>query len=70
MNTQQKEIAQKALQEAIAKAGGQTALAKIVKRKQPTVNGWIIAPAHHVLLIEKFTGVSKCRLRPDIYPSE
>lgn len=61
-----------ALKEAVSKAGGQNALGRKIKRKQPTIWKWLNktkkAPAEEVLNIEKATGVQRWRLRPDIFP--
>lgn len=64
-----------ALKRAIAAAGGQVALAKILGLKsQGSISNWIHrnerVPAEHVLAIERATGVSRHDLRPDIYPRE
>lgn len=75
-----------ALNEAVSKAGGQTALANAITAlikpnsedekpvKQGHVHKWLTrdhrcSPAH-VLKVEKVTGVSRHRLRPDLYPKE
>lgn len=61
-----------ALKEAIAIAGGQTALAAKIGRKQQNIWDWLHnskrVPAEAVLPIEAATGVSRHRLRPDLYP--
>lgn len=69
----------KAINEAIQLAGGQTALAEKLstpqkKMLQGQVNQWVTrdhrcSPAY-VLKVEKVTGVSRHRLRPDLYPEE
>jgi len=63
-----------ALQEAVRLAGGQSAMARICDKKQPSVWKWLQSskrlPAEHVLAVEAATGVSKHLLRPDIYPIE
>lgn len=63
-----------ALREAVAKAGGQSATARLCHVSQPTVWGWLNIqlrlPAEHVLTMEGATGVSRHALRPDIYPRE
>lgn len=63
-----------ALREAARRAGGQSQLARICKKSQPSVWGWIhrkkCLPAEHVLDVEAATGVSRHLLRPDIYPRE
>ena len=64
-----------ALHKAVAKAGGQTALAGMIGRgiKQPHVYGWLnssnpdqMPPAEYCPAIEKATGVPCEELRPDI----
>lgn len=45
-------------------------VARIVNRAQSTVSAWIQVPAEHVLRLEKHTGVSRHKLRPDLYPQE
>lgn len=63
-----------ALKNAIAIAGGQSALARMCSVSQPTVWGWLHrighVPAEHVLIVEAGTGISKHDLRPDIYPRD
>lgn len=60
-----------ALQDAVAKAGGQTALARAIGKTQGHISQWLrreYVPAEEVLKIEAATGVSRHQLRPDIYP--
>ena len=61
-----------ALREAVAKAGGQAATARICGVSQPAVWKWLQSgkrlPAEYVLAVEAVTGVSRHLLRPDIYP--
>jgi DNA-binding transcriptional regulator YdaS (Cro superfamily) len=63
-----------ALNAAIAKAGGQNALARLLGISQPAVFHWVKngkpIPAEHVLKTEGATGISRHDLRPDIYPRE
>ena len=62
-----------ALQDAVAKAGGQTALARAIGKTQGHISQWLrreYVPAEEVLKIEAATGVSRHDLRPDIYPRE
>ncbi|WP_156680049.1 transcriptional regulator [Sphingomonas profundi] len=63
-----------ALRRAAELAGGQSALARICEKAQPTVWKWLQSskrlPAEHVLPVEAATGVSRHLLRPDIYPLE
>jgi len=61
------------MQKAIDKAGGQSALARELKVKPQSVHEWAargFPPPGRVLPIEKFTGVSRHELRPDLYPRE
>jgi DNA-binding transcriptional regulator YdaS (Cro superfamily) len=56
---------------AIAKVGGQAALARKLKIKPQAVHQWVEAgrvPVMRVLDIEAATGVRRNALRPDIYP--
>ena len=63
-----------ALKAAVAKAGSQSAFARICGVSQPSVWKWLQSskqlPPEHVLKIEAATGVSRHDLRPDIYPLE
>lgn len=68
-------MAKSPLERALAKAGGQSPLARICGVSQPTVWGWLhkrggVVPAEYVLLIERETGISRHDLRPDLYPRE
>ncbi len=66
-----------ALKEAIEIAGGQSELARKISQasssnvKQQQVWNWLNreqkTPSKHVLFVEKVTGVSRVRLRPDLY---
>jgi DNA-binding transcriptional regulator YdaS (Cro superfamily) len=74
----------KALHEAIEKAEGQTALAAKLnqtpfakrlgrKLKQQNINKWLTLghiPYGWVLSVEEVTGISRQRLRPDVYPPQ
>jgi DNA-binding transcriptional regulator YdaS (Cro superfamily) len=67
------EIMKQALDDAIKAAGSQKALAELCDVLPPSITGWILrgrVPVDRVLQVEKGTGVSKHRLRPDIYPLE
>lgn len=61
-----------ALLDACDAVGGQSALARALKLKsQGTISGWLAAgrvPAERVLAVEGVSGVSRHRLRPDLYP--
>jgi TorA maturation chaperone TorD len=55
------------LQRAIDAAGGIGALARALGIAQPSVSGWLRAPADRVSAIEAVTGVSRANLRPDLF---
>lgn len=62
------------LAEAVRKVGSQSAFARLVGKSQASVHGLLrdgkpLWP-ESVLTVEAETGVSKHRLRPDIYPDE
>lgn len=62
-----------AIRKAIDIAGGQSALARKIGVKQPTIFRWLqkgVIPPRKVLLVEKLTGVSRHSLNPIIYPDE
>lgn len=63
-----------ALEKAIKIAGGQTALGKHLNKTQAHIWVWLNrdrkVPAKYAIQIEKFTGVPRHELRPDIYPPE
>ncbi|EKT65816.1 MULTISPECIES: transcriptional regulator [Providencia] len=66
------------LQTAIVAAGGQTQLAKRISEllnkpvKQQQIWNWLNrnkrVPADKVLVVEQASGVSRSKLRPDLYP--
>lgn len=60
--------AETALQSAIKKAGGFSALAKAIGTSRQRIWQWKIVPAEIVLAVEGATGISRHQLRPDIYP--
>lgn len=63
-----------ALQLAVIRAGSQEALADLLGVSQPTISNWVTRskqlPAEYVLRVEARYGVSRCDLRPDLYPRE
>lgn len=63
-----------ALRDAVAAAGGQSALARLIGTSQAAVWKWVSRrkdlPAEHVLKVEEATGISRHRLRPDVYGPE
>lgn len=61
----------KAIERAVKAAGGQSALARVMKVSPQLVYFWQKkgqVPVKHVLAMEKLTGVSRYDLRPDVYP--
>lgn len=66
-------MSKEALLEACKIVGGQTALARLLDLgSQGTVSSWLMRglPAERVLAVEAVSGVSRHRLRPDLYPVE
>jgi DNA-binding transcriptional regulator YdaS (Cro superfamily) len=63
-----------ALQLAVIRAGSQEALADFLGVSQPTISNWVTRsrqiPGEYVLHVEAEYGVSRCDLRPDLYPRE
>lgn len=55
------------LREAIELAGGPVALGRALGVTSQAIAQWKQAPPKRVLEIERVTGVSRHRLRPDIY---
>ncbi len=72
MNADELQTALAAFDEAIAISGSQSAFERETGARQQNVSNWIKRgkplPAEFVLAAEKATGVSRHRLRPDIYP--
>jgi len=65
-------IEEPAIARAVRLCGGQTALARQLGIKQPSVHGWLrtgLAPAHRCRAIETATGgaVTVHELRPDVF---
>ncbi|AIL60913.1 transcriptional regulator [Pseudomonas alkylphenolica] len=61
-----------AIIEACTKAGGQSALSRAIGCTPQAVQRMCATgrvPAERVLQIEKVTGVSRHKLRPDLYPN-
>jgi DNA-binding transcriptional regulator YdaS (Cro superfamily) len=69
---------QEALQEAKDKLGGNTALARAINDDPKTkrlitpqaISQWVIVPTERVVDVERVTGVSRHRLRPDIFGAD
>jgi DNA-binding transcriptional regulator YdaS (Cro superfamily) len=56
------------IQEAIAKAGGMRALARAIGIRYQSIQAWRNRiPAERVLDVERVTGISREKLRPDMY---
>ena len=55
------------LHAAILAAGGVSELARRIGIAQPSVSNWDRVPAERVLSVEAATGISRARLRPDLY---
>ena len=70
MDLQEAKQARKALELAIAKAGGQRAFGELCGVKQQTVGDYLhkqgYLPYWHVEAVEEGTGVSRHDLRPDL----
>jgi DNA-binding transcriptional regulator YdaS (Cro superfamily) len=62
------EAPEEALAEAKQKAGSGHALARLLRLTPSAINQWKRVPAERVLAVEAATGVSRSRLRPDLYP--
>jgi TorA maturation chaperone TorD len=58
------------LDEAIQAAGGVTELARRIGIAQPSVSNWDRVPADRVVAVENATGISRVRLRPDLFSSD
>lgn len=62
-----------ALNAAVDRVGGQSAMARVCGVSQTAVWKWLQTrrlPPHYVLAVETATGISRHHLRPDIYPPE
>jgi len=55
--------------EAAAKVGGIAELARLMGVKHPTFYRWKKVPPQRVMQLENVTGISRHRLRPDLYPA-
>lgn len=53
----------------IFKAASRGAIANFLGISRPAVSQWKRVPSQHVIALEKFTGISRSDMRPDIYPS-
>lgn len=57
-------------QTVIQKAGGLSELARKLDISRQAIYQWRGIPPHHVLALERITGISRHELRPDYYPPE
>src|ERR1044071_3452135 len=58
------------LSQAISAVGGVSELARRIGISQPSISTWSRVPAERALTVETATGVSRQRLRPDLYANE
>lgn len=56
------------LAKAIEAKGSAAALAAAIKITKQALSQWSRVPAHHVIEIERVTGIKREILRPDLYP--
>ena len=56
--------------EAISAVGGVSELARKIGIAQPSLSNWTRVPAERVVAVEAATGVSRTKLRPDLYAAE
>ena len=66
-------VVNSAIADAVLAAGSQSALARAVGVSPQAVQQWVDSgrvPLRRVLYVERATGVSRTRLRPDIYPAD
>jgi DNA-binding transcriptional regulator YdaS (Cro superfamily) len=55
------------LRQAIERAGSQVKLARLLGITHQAVNKWTTVPVHHLIEIERLTGIHRSLLRPDLY---
>jgi len=55
------------LRQAIRQVGGYSALARELGLTKQAIAQWIVAPAKHVMAIERLTGIHRENLRPDVF---
>lgn len=60
---------QNGLDQAIEAMGTATKLAKCLNISQQAVAQWKVVPSHHVVEVERITGIMREVLRPDLYPT-
>ena len=55
------------LKQAIERAGSRNKLARLLGISHQALNKWQDVPVHHIIAIERATGVHRSLLRPDLY---
>lgn len=70
MSDEHAQTAADALEEAKKAANGPTGLARLLDGDltPQAISQWRQVPAERVIAVEKVTGVSRSKLRPDLYP--
>jgi TorA maturation chaperone TorD len=61
-------FADSGLEEALRRIGGVGAVADALEIAPTSVAAWKRVPAEHVIAVEALTGVTRSKLRPDLYP--
>lgn len=56
--------------QAVAQSGGSSKLSEVLGISRQAIDQWIVIPPKHVLRVEQTSGISRYRLRPDIYGEE
>jgi hypothetical protein len=52
---------------AIKRAGGVSAVARACRITRQSVSEWKRIPAHHCITLERLCGISRKKLRPDVF---
>lgn len=55
------------IKDIVSQAGGTCALARELEISSQAISQWEQVPVKHVLAVEKLTGISRHKMRPDIY---
>ncbi len=59
-----------AIAAAASNVGSKAALARHLGLTRAAISQWQSVPPHHVLTVERLSGISRHELRPDLYPME